>query len=84
LASFNLLGTVTFPTRIPLNSSTLIDNIYIDTNRYNVKVHPLINGLSDHEAQVIEILNILNSNLKNHYKLTRSIDNNSVLTLLIF
>jgi len=65
-----------------MNSSTLIDNIYIDTNRYEFKVYPLINGLSDHDAQVIEVLNISNSNPKNHYKLTRRIDNNSIPTFI--
>jgi len=33
LASFNLFGIVTFPTRVATNSNTLISNIYIDTNR---------------------------------------------------
>jgi len=82
LASFNLFGTVTFPTRIATNSSTLIDNIYIDTNRYNFKVYPVINGLSNHDAQVMEVLNIFNPNPKNHYKLTRRIDSNSIQNLI--
>jgi len=82
LASFNLFGTVTFPNRIATNSNTLIDNIYIDTNRYNFKVYPVINGLSDHDTQVMEVLNIFNSNPKNHYKLTRRIDSNSMQTFI--
>ena len=82
MASFNLFGTVTFPTRIATNSSTLIDNIYIDINKYNFKVHPVINGQSDQDAQVMEVLNIFNHNPKNHYKLTRRIDSNSIQTFI--
>ena len=77
LTSFNLFSTVTFPTRIATNSSTLIDNIYIAINRCNFTVYHLINGLSDHDAQIIEIANI-----KNHYKLTRRTDSNSILTFI--
>jgi exonuclease III len=55
LASFNHSSTVTFPTRIVKNSSTLIDNIYIDTNSFYFMVYPFINGLSDHDAQIIEL-----------------------------
>jgi len=82
LTSFNLFSTVTFPTRIATNSSTLIDNIYIAINRCNFTVYPLINGLSDHDAQIIEIANIFNINPKNHYKLTRRTDSNSILTFI--
>ena len=64
LASFNLFSTVTFPTRIATNSSTLIDNIYIYINSCNFTVYPLINGLSDHDAQVIKVSNLYNINPK--------------------
>jgi hypothetical protein len=83
LASYNLFSTVTFPTRIATNSSTLID-IYIDINGCNFTVYPLINGLSDHDAQIIELSNLININPKNHYTFTRRIDTNSTLNLSIF
>jgi hypothetical protein len=52
LNSYNLKDTVYFPTRITNNSATLIDNIFIDSRRgYSIK--PCINGLSDHDAQLI-------------------------------
>ena len=82
LASFNLSSTVTFPTRIATNSSTLIDNIYIDINCCNFTVYPLINGLSDHDAQVIKLSNLFNINPKNHYTFTRRIDSNSTWTFI--
>jgi len=79
LASFNLFGTVTFPTRITNNTSTLIDNIYINISSCNYKVSPLSNGLSDHDAQIMEILNLYYVNPKKHHKLTRKMDNNTML-----
>jgi hypothetical protein len=78
LASFSLFSTGKFPTRISNNSSALIDNIYIDINRFNFSVHPLINGLSDHDAQVINLSNIFCSVPKNLFSFARRIDNNSV------
>jgi hypothetical protein len=58
LASFNLCSTINFPTRIFNNSCTLIDNIYINIYKHNFSAHPLINGLSDDDAQVITLNNI--------------------------
>jgi len=40
-------------------------------------VYPLINGLSDHDAQVINLSNLLNINPKIHYTFNRRIDRNS-------
>jgi hypothetical protein len=54
LRTYNLMGTVNFPTRIANNTATMIDNIFINSERnYNVK--PCVNGLSDHDAQLIII-----------------------------
>ena len=58
LASYNLISTVTFPTRITSNISIIIDNIYVNVDCCNYKVFPFINGLSDNNAQIMEILNI--------------------------
>jgi len=54
---YNLVGIVEFPTRFGLNSQTAIDNVFIDTStigKYDLRSH--INGLSDHDAQLL-ILN---------------------------
>ena len=82
MASFNLFSTVTFQTRIGANSSTLIDNIYIDINSHNFTVYPIINGLSGHDAQIIELGNLFYNNPKNHYTFTRRTDSNSILTFI--
>jgi hypothetical protein len=50
LASFSLFSTIKFPTRISNNSCTLIDNTYINSYKHEFSVHPLISGLSDHDA----------------------------------
>jgi exonuclease III len=55
LGTYNLIGTVYFPTRILNNSVTLIDNIFIDRRNYTIK--SCINGLSDHDAQLITLNN---------------------------
>jgi Zn-dependent M32 family carboxypeptidase len=36
----------------------LIDDIYINTYRHDFSVHPLTNGLSDHDVQIITLSNI--------------------------
>jgi hypothetical protein len=59
LASYNLTNTVYFPTRIQNNSATAIDNIFIDTSKFdNYVILPVVNGLSDHDAQLIMINDI--------------------------
>ena len=52
LSTYNLIGTVYFPTRITNTSTSMIDNIFIDgSSNYTIKPH--INGLSDHDAQLL-------------------------------
>ena len=56
LYSFNLCSIVNFPTRIGPSSLSTIDNVFIDNlylNKYDIA--PLINGLSDHDAQLMTI-----------------------------
>ena len=55
LSSYKLSRTVNFPTRVQNNCSSAIDNIHIDKSKLeNYSVKPLINGLSEHEAQLID------------------------------
>jgi hypothetical protein len=62
LNSFNLSSIIYFPTRITKNSRTAIDNIFIDIIKVEKFItSPLSNGLSDHDAQILEIY-IHNSN----------------------
>ena len=53
----NLKSTVNFPTRNVNSSSTVIDNIFIDLSR-NFSINPIINGLSDQNAELLTLENI--------------------------
>jgi exonuclease III len=56
LATYNLTSTVHFSTRIVDKAISMIDNIFIDVSR-NYTIKPHINGLSDHDAQILTISN---------------------------
>jgi exonuclease III len=63
LQTYNLTGTVTFPTRKTDTSTSAIDNIFLSrTKKYTID--PFINGLSDHEAQILGIDNIVSPTKK--------------------
>lgn len=53
LLSYNLLPTVTQPTRVTQSSTTLMENIFADVENYKVQVIPT--ALSDHYAQEIRV-----------------------------
>jgi hypothetical protein len=81
LHSYNLDSIVQFPTRIANNSKTSIDNIFLDTTKLaNFIISPFLNGLSDHDAQMLEIfINKLNCNKSNHkVKTIRKINEYSI------
>ena len=54
--SYNLTQVVDFPTRITNTSETLIDTVLIDASIYKTKIQPVINGISDHDAQFLCLL----------------------------
>ena len=63
LASYGLCSTVQFLTRIQNNCHSAIDNIFINTFKFiNFSLYPIMNGLSDHNAQSIILHNILEQN----------------------
>jgi len=54
LNSYNLFSTVQFPTRTYRNSISATDNIFIDTTTIDTyAIIQVMNGLSDHDAQII-------------------------------
>ena len=66
LLTYNLSAIVQFPTRSRSQSSTAIDNIFIDTHKFtNYTVFPPYNGLLDHDAQLLTI-NDVDLELQNH------------------
>jgi hypothetical protein len=59
LHRYNLLHTVNFPTRVQNFSSTAIDNNFTDSSKLNSSyTAPLINALSDHDAQFLMLSHI--------------------------
>ena len=72
ITSYGLSSIVSFPTRIQKNSQTIIDNIFINTFKFNnFKVYPSINGLSDHDTQCLIIYDILIDRLYTNAPLNR-------------
>ena len=58
LTTCNVSHTVDFATRIQNKSSRAIDIIFVDNSRLgSTIISPLINGLSDHDAQLLTINN---------------------------
>ena len=56
LQSIKLSSIINFPTRIGPNSFSIIGNVFIDNFYLNkFDIIPLINGLSDHDAQLLTI-----------------------------
>ena len=55
---YNLVDIPEFPTRFDLNFQTATDNVFIDT--YTIgkyRLYPFINGLSDHDDQLLILSN---------------------------
>jgi len=75
LLSYNLFAIVHFPTRSQYQSSTAIDNIFIDTYKFtNYIVFPLHNGLSDHDAQLLKLNDVNLQQQNQQFYTTRNIN----------
>jgi hypothetical protein len=79
LKTYNLTSVVNFPTHIQKNSVTAIDNTFIDTSKMvNYSISPIINGLSDHDAQLITLLSYNLRPPTKKYKLIRNINDHTI------
>ena len=59
LTTYKLFHLVDFATRIQNKLGTAIDNVFADNSRLgSTIIYPLLNGLSDHDAQLLTINNI--------------------------
>ena len=59
MTTFNLTQVVTLPTRICNNKDALVDNIFLDKRKFNnISVIAIDNGLSDHIAQILTLVNM--------------------------
>jgi hypothetical protein len=84
LASYGLYSTTTFTTRVCSNSSTAIDNIFINKYKHkNYIIYPWINGLSDHDGQIMTIYNVTYKVVKDYIHTHRIINESSILDFQI-
>ena len=61
--TYEQFESINFPTRIGKVSSSAFDNIFVDHGRINsYYTSPIINGLSDHEAQYLVLSKVFNQN----------------------
>ena len=68
-----------FPTRITDNTSTAIDNIFIDKTKNNdYTIEPVINSRSDHDAQVLVLHNIKIINQETPFARKRLINSDTI------
>jgi len=82
LATYCLHSMIQFSTRIHDNSASALGNIFINTFKYNnFNVYPWINGMSDHDAQIIVLHNITTLKVNNHFYFMRKFITSSVLEL---
>ena len=80
LATYGLYSKIQFPTRITNSSASTIDNIFINTVKFSdFIVHPLINGMSDHDAQIIVLHDIIIQNESKYFCFTRKFNKSLVL-----
>lgn len=56
---FNIHNLVRFPTRVTLESGSAIDNIFTTVPKNNLSISGLVTELSDHDAQLLHIINFV-------------------------
>ena len=84
LKTYNLTSVVKFPTRTQKHSTTAIDNIFIDTSKMgDYSICPIINGLSDHDAQYISLHSFIMRPPLKKYRFIRKINEHTINDFLI-
>jgi hypothetical protein len=64
LSTFGLEGTVKSPTRVTSYSKTQIDNIFLNNKYFKALLtYVLVNGISDHEGQLLILPDLTNTSL---------------------
>jgi hypothetical protein len=79
LMSYNLTSIVDFPTRIDKEASSIIDNIFVDKSNFdNYTIMLSINGLLDHDAQLLMISITHKKVQKKSYYYKRKINSHTI------
>ena len=75
LSSNSFFPTINLPTRVTNHSETLIDNIFVNTQKYSIKSGNILSGISDHFPQfAIFETNKVNQSSEKIYRDWRSLD----------
>jgi hypothetical protein len=83
LASYGLYSTVQFPPRIQNKSSSAINNLFINIFKFsNFSLYPIINGMSDHDAQFLITRNIFEQSCNNYFTLIIKLANIQLMILI--
>jgi hypothetical protein len=84
LVTYNLTCTVYFPTRIKNGAASALDNIFIDVSKNgNYTICPLVNGLSDHDAQILKLNNLNTQGQYNEIQIIRSFNKQCITNFKI-
>jgi hypothetical protein len=79
LATYNLISTINYPTRCTYRSNTTIGNIFIDFIHKDAYVtYPIINGLSDHDGQLIHFNTLIMQTERKVTRYIRDFSNNNI------
>ena len=78
LQTYNLIGTVSFPTHKTNASITAIDNIFVARTK-NYIIYPIINGLSDHKVQILVLESTVLTKQRNNIITKRDISDQIIL-----
>ena len=58
LSTFGLEGTVKSTTRVTSYSKTQIDNIFLNNKSFKASTYVIVNGISDHEGELLILPNL--------------------------
>jgi hypothetical protein len=78
LTTYNLQHTINFAIKIQNNSSTAIDNLFVDNSRINLSsVSPIISDQSEHDTQILTIKNVYATTTQISFKAENHINRQS-------
>jgi hypothetical protein len=79
LDTYNLAQVIVFPTRKGPTSASLMDNFFLDRNIYNkFQAYSVINGLSDHDRQILITENLQVMRQSDYVRAFRDINDENI------
>jgi hypothetical protein len=79
LDTYNLVQIIDFPTRIGSTTASLIDHFFLEKNVCNkFQTHSVINGLSDHDGQILILENVRVTRKSIHVRAFRDISDENI------